>query len=378
MYYVKERVSDGYEILDSQTGEVNTLSIDDIEEMELRGIHIKGVAFIKGVLTVTPVPPLYTLNKVDLARNKLVRGSATGVLGFDLEVVGDRVIAKPLSSDFVEYVKKHKTGYNFVLSIPDIVTDISPDFLKGCIDNLERINIALDLPSSLITIGSYALCGDMSDIENIIFNGVVESIGEGNPYRPTCELETQAKYINIKVRNIAKNSIDLYVNSSTTLDLSDTEVLKSQSITRGIKNLNIILGTGIKYVGNFLSPILSDEYKDFVDIVYIPDNCQLREVDIDSNDNCNDLFCFNTYIAVMSDSTYDDLCERYRDNRLVITHSKSRIRVGIVTYSNQVELSDIRSRLRLIIRSNDNWVLEHTYKDPKRFTRLRASDILKV
>lgn len=346
--------------------------------MELRGIHIKGVAFIKGVLTVTPVPPLYTLNKVDLARNKLVRGSATGVRGFDLEVVGDRVIAKPLSSDFVDYVKKHKTGYNFVLSIPDIVTDISPDFLKGCIDNLKRINIALDLPSSLITIGSYALReGMLSDIGNIIFNGVAESIGEGKRYRPTYELETQASYINIKVRNISKNSIDLYVNSNTTLDLIDTEVLKSQSIARGIKNLNIILGTGIKYVGNFLSPIISTEYKDFFDIVYIPDNCQLREVDVGSNDNRNELFCFNTYIAVMSDSTYDDLCERYRDNRLVITHSKSRIRVGILTYSNQVELSDIQSRLRLIIRSNANWVLEHTSKDPKRFTRLKASDILK-
>ena len=366
MLHIKSVKDDKYEVFDSDSREVKVLSVEDIESIEASGSHIKGVAYIDNLLTITPVPPLYTTDRNELAKNRLVRGSYTGVEGFNLEVKEDRVIAKSLDEDYWDYIVKNKTDYRFVLAFPDVITDISEDFLSGCLDyfDLCYVSIVLDLPSSLKRIASSALSSEDYDakVAGIIFNGVVDEIKSTNGHRSgTCQLDedNEIESLTIRVRKLNTRSIGLpFSTSINTIYLPDTEEISFLSIASDGYS-SIYLGKSIRSLSHITTPLVkrsqdSDAIMHMADIVYLPDNCNLSQINWDRCDPTNsDLYfkdAYNSYIVVLSEDMYNELVKRYNNGELVFNGSEFNSWVGVLTYLNEEELEDIKKNMRSYIK----------------------------
>lgn len=402
MFHVKRVVGDKYEILDSDSNSTRVLDLESIKAMVDAGAKIKGVAYICGELTVTPVPPLYSLNRKELARNKLIKGNYTGVKGFDLDVDEDkgRVIAKSLTREYVEYILEHSKDNRFVLAIPDIVTDISSDFVSLCFSSLswlkdsEHINVCIDLPLSLKNINTRAFSyygkGSGAHIVSMRFNGVADEIDSSSRHSvldgssASCTIgdthvTVQDKSdVVIRSRVLNPYSVTLNCYTSNHIYLPDTEILKFASIRRKFSGFNIHLGRGIRSISNFLNAVgFADKFAmDFnPDIVFIPDGCELSMIDF-SEDG---LFANNvetdlsSYIAVLSESMYEELVRRYESGRLRIKTSDKKWMVGILTYRNQEELDDIEKNISNYTY-NRSFSEYFTSSSIGKFTRLRLRD----
>lgn len=366
MLHIKSAKDDKYEVFDSDSREVKVLSVEDIESIEASGSHIKGVAYIDNLLTITPVPPLYTTDRNELAKNRLVRGSYTGVEGFNLEVKGDRVIAKSLDEDYWDYIVKNKTDYRFVLAFPDIITDISEGFLSGCLDYFDfgYVSIVLDLPSSLKRIASSALSLEDYDakVAGIIFNGVVDEIKSTTGHRSgTCQLDedNEIESLTIRVRKLNTRSIGLpFSTFINTIHLPDTEEISFLSIASDGYS-SIYLGESIRSLSHITTPLVkrsqdSDAIMRMADIVYLPDKCNLSQINWDRYDPTNsDLYfrdAYNSYIVVLSGDMYNELFKRYNNGELIFNGSEFNSWVGVLIYTNEEELEDIKRNIRSYIK----------------------------
>lgn len=389
MLHIKSVKDDKYEVFDSDSREVKVLSVEDIESIEASGSHIKGVAYIDNLLTITPVPPLYTTDRNELAKNRLVRGSYTGVEGFNLEVKGDRVIAKSLDEDYWDYIVKNKTDYRFVLAFPDVITDISEDFLSGCLDyfDLGYVSIVLDLPSSLKRIASNALSSEGYDakVAGIIFNGVVDEIKSTNGHSSgTCQLDedNEIESITIRVRKLNTRSIGLpFSTSINTIYLPDTEEISFLSIASDGYS-SIYLGESIRSLSHITTPLVkrsqdSDAIMRMADIVYLPDKCNLSQINWGRYDPTNsDLYfndAYNSYIVVLSEDMYNDLVKRYNNGELVFNGSEFNSWVGVLTYTNEEELEDIKRNISSYIKDYKNYF--SSYLNNSDFNKIKRLEL---
>lgn len=389
MLHIKSAKDDKYEVFDSDSREVKVLSVEDIESIEASGSHIKGVAYIDNLLTITPVPPLYTTDRNELAKNRLVRGSYTGVEGFNLEVKGDRVIAKSLDEDYWDYIVKNKTDYRFVLAFPDIITDISEDFLSGCLDyfDLGYVSIVLDLPSSLKRIASSALSLEDYDakVSGIIFNGVVDEIKSTNGHRSgTCQLDedNEIESITIRVRKLNTRSIGLpFSTSINTIHLPDTEEISFLSIASDGYS-SIYLGESVRSLSHITTPLVkrsqdSDAIMRMADIVYLPDKCNLSQINWDRYDPTNsDLYfrdAYNSYIVVLSGDMYNELFKGYNNGELIFNGSEFNSWVGVLIYTNEEELEDIKRNIRSYIKDYKNYF--SSYLNNSDFNKIKRLEL---
>ena len=379
MLHIKSVKDDKYEVFDSDSREVKVLSVEDIESIEASGSHIKGVAYIDNLLTITPVPPLYTTDRNELAKNRLVRGSYTGVEGFNLEVKRDRVIAKSLDEDYWDYIVKNKTDYRFVLAFPDIITDISEDFLSGCLDyfDLGYVSIVLDLPSSLKRIASSALSLEDYDakVAGIIFNGVVDEIKSTTGHRSgTCQLDedNEIESLTIRVRKLNTRSIGLpFSTSINTIHLPDTEEISFLSIASDGYS-SIYLGESIRSLSHITTPLVkrsqdSDAIMRMADIVYLPDKCSLSQINWDRYDPTNsDLYfndAYNSYIVVLSEDIYNELVKRYNNGELIFNGSELNSWVGVLTYTSEEDLEDINKNMKKYVKDYKKYFSSYLTKD---------------
>lgn len=388
MLHIKSVKDDKYEVFDSDSREVKVLSAEDIDFIERSGNHIKGVSYIDNLLTITPVPPLYTTDRNELAKNKLVRGNYTGVKGFNLEVKGDRVIAKSLDEDYWDYIVKNKTDYRFVLAFPDVITDISEDFLSGCLDyfDLGYVSIILDLPSSLKRIASSALSSEDYDakVAGVIFNGVVDEIKSTNGHRSgTCQLDedNEIESLTIRVRKLNTRSIGLpFSTSINTIYLPDTEEISFLSIASDGYS-SIYLGESIRSLSHITTPLVkrsqdSDAIMHMADIVYLPDNCNLSQINWDRCDPTNsDLYfkdAYNSYIVVLSEIMYNDLIKRYNNGELIFNGSEYNSWVGVLTYTSEEDLEDIKKNMKKYVKDYKKYFSSYlTNSDFNKIKRLR-------
>lgn len=379
MLHVKRVVGDKYEILDSDSNSTRVLDLESIKAMVDAGAKIKGVAYIDNLLTITPVPPLYTTDSHELAKNKLLRDNYTGVKGFNLEVKGDRVIAESLDEDYWDYIVKNKTDYRFVLAFPDVITDISEDFLSGCLDyfDLCYVSIVLDLPSSLKRIASSALSSEDYDakVAGIIFNGVVDEIKSTNGHRSgTCQLDedNEIESLTIRVRKLNTRSIGLpFSTSINTIYLPDTEEISFLSIASDGYS-SIYLGESIRSLSHITTPLVkrsqdSDAIMHMADIVYLPDNCNLSQINWDRCDPTNsDLYfkdAYNSYIVVLSEDMYNELVKRYNNGELVFNGSEFNSWVGVLTYLNEEELEGIKKNMKKYVKDYKKYFSSYLTKD---------------
>lgn len=372
MYYVVRKVGMGYEILDDSCNSKQVLDKSDIKSMVDRGMYIRGVAYIEGVLVITPVVPLYKIDRTIMARNKLLAGTHTGVSGFDLKLSGSNILALPLEEEFCHFINKHKTGDKFILVVPDGVTELDKGFLCAGFDDNEDTKVYIDLPESLKFINIDALQSDAFSGLSVIglrFNGVVDRVYGATSFSyadyvySSCYLG-RSSFINsyeFKVRHLETGSLewsanDTHSDNSIRIDLPATEVLCESSIRAGGNDLEVFLGKSIETIYPFsdalfqLESISTSDIMMYSRIVYIPDNCNLNKISMGNFSKYEDYTnCCSSYVVVLSDNEYNELKRKLLNNELVIDSSDPSCYVGVLTYSSESELKQLKDNLRRYI-----------------------------
>lgn len=375
MYYVIRKVGMEYEILDDSSNSKQVLAKSDIKSIVDRGIYIKGVAYIDNKLTITPVPPLFSLDRLQMAKNKIITGTLTGIAGFDLELGNDSIIALPLSDEFLSYIDEYaEEDGRFVLSFPDCITSISSHFLDCFYNTDMEYRLYVDLPSSLSSIGESGLSYFSYNpiVAGIKFNGVVDRVF-GDFTNSTISICNSSKDFKFNVRHIEPMSIDLSYKYDSSINdvnifLPDTEVLESTSIIGS--RYNVFLGNSIREIGVFSSEMLktnlvsSDRLMNGSSIVYIPDDCHLEKINFVVADSYG-MDIFIPHIVVLSDKMYESLNNRYKDGDLEVlfddcfhcmkSNYKFKTWVGIITYSIEAELEDLKFNLRSYLSDYDKY-----------------------
>lgn len=406
-YITKKLPNDIYIVLDTDTNTSTKYSYSDLKKLNEKGVYIRGVAYIEGELVASPVILLYSISKSLMVKNKMLTGKVTGVDGFDLKFEDDKVIALPLDLSFYEFVRENKTGNKFVFVIPDGVTELSHGFISGGFDTDEDISIYLDLPDSLKKIGSRALCFDKqtdAKILDIGFNGILDRIygkvssadGDYN----FCSLmvwdESKEETYKIKARVLDSYAIEFdsiahLGKKRINIDLPYTERIDLCSIIAGFNMTNLYLGKSITSVSPFAYPMMNsiDESEDVImrysHIVYVPDNCNLRLISFNMNSSLfkyvneseDEDDIYTSYIAVMSENEYKDLCNKYSCESLKVYRDNPCCWIGVLTYKTDEELKSIESNIKQYLSEPERYFSRYlTSKDFGKFTKLELRERL--
>lgn len=351
MYYLIKILDNGYVIRDSKTGREVSVRELDILNLINKGVNIKGVAMVNNELTFIPVSPLCFLGRVGLAKSKLVNGRIEVLDGFELESIGDGFIAKQLDRSIYNYLERNNIKSRFILSMPDVITDISDNFLCDCFDTV--LYLCIDLPKSLKHIGQDAFASGF--IEEIRFNGVVDEIESGSSeYRCTCLLLCNGfKDYNFRVKKLNSYSIGIHGRGSVgNIYLRDTVELGYRSIKRETRGIKVHLGRNIETISHFLNPFKymrncsTDSIMLTSDIIYLPDNCNLREVDLSYEIEIYDGYtAYHNSIVILSESMYSELIRRFNNGELVMKSRTVGGWLGLITYKNEYELNDLKENI---------------------------------
>lgn len=384
MLFIRSKIGKDYEVYDSGIGLKKIMGYYDIKKLVDNGEHIKGVAYIDNDLTINPVAPLYSLDKIQMARNKMIVGTLTGIAGFDLLVEGSNVIALPLSDDFLTYIDKYAEDEKFVLSLPDCITSISSRFLDCFYGTDKDYRLYVDLPSSLSIIDESGLSFFSYDpiLAGVRFNGVVDRL-VGDLTNSTIAIHANSKDYTFNVRHLEAISIDLSCKLDSSIEdiniyLPDTEVLESTSI-RGSR-YNVFLGNSIRELGVFSSEVFetisvsSDELMEKSNIVYIPDTCYLEKIDFVVAEPYDNVV-YAPYIVVLSRDMYNSLMKRYEDGLLEVLTNKNvrsfmsycnfQTWIGLLIYDTEDELEGLKINLRRYVNDYkkyfSNWFDDHNF-----------------
>lgn len=348
MFYVSRQVGRKYGVVDTSDNVEEFYSKSELEHYYNSGIEVKGVGYVKNKFTITP--SMSALSRHNSAKNRLLRGTSTGLKGFDLKFEGDKVIALPLTEEFFDMVKEVAVNNRYILTIPEIVTHISDDFFNpptSFITGYNYVKFSVVLPKSLVVIGSDALSSFV--IEHIEFTGKIDVIARGKSLSSVRTSGTS----DIKVKRLEYRSIF----ASSDLYLPDIEYMADSSIdcNNYRKNLSVYLGKNIKELTNFVAPsevYLGDNYRKVsshlmhrATIVYFNDDCDLRKLDM--NFDLDRYFDYDkyyahlsSYIFVMNESLYKRVSHLFNSDNL-----NNNVVIGIITYKFDSELKSLRDNL---------------------------------
>lgn len=161
------------------------------------------------------------------------------------------------------------------------------------------------------------------------------------------------------MRKLNTRSIGLpFSTSINTIHLPDTEEISFLSIASDGYS-SIYLGESVRSLSHITTPLVkrsqdSDAIMRMADIVYLPDKCNLSQINWDRYDPTNsDLYfrdAYNSYIVVLSGDMYNELFKRYNNGELIFNGSEFNSWVGVLIYTNEEELEDIKRNIRSYIK----------------------------
>lgn len=362
MFYINQKVDDKYTVVDTEDGVSELYSVEELREYLLDGVHIHGVFALNNDKCITmPVGKLINLTKIDMARNKVVLGTATGIAGFDIGMKdgNGNIVALPLSEEFYKYAESVSEDNIFILQIPEIVTELDGGFFSA-LSKLDikkyNVNFILELPSTMTSILSESVYN--TKVLRVQFNNRIDKLHSNVDSKPIfINLlidDSDDSDDSLDVRHIGARSLDL--SNRRCICLPSTEILETDSIIRTFYSsyssaCTFYLGDCISYIGNFHvnSDIFTHYSKDSEDtsrmlmrdpdIIYLSDDCNLKEIDMYYEGR--DHLSYSSYIFVISEYEYKRLEKVFRDARI-----DDRTVVGVLCYSTEDECIDIQLNMR--------------------------------
>lgn len=366
MLYVSKKSGNGFEVHDTENKNHYRYTHDELKAMYDRGIIIKGCAYIEGAFTVTPVPPVYGRGKEALAKALLTTGSATGIKGLNLKIAGDKITLLSFEEEFIEYVYNNSDNSRYVLTVPDLVNDIELEFccnfsvIGSPRGEDKHLFLFIDFPDSfrIIKLGTefpYDIDLYTKDYSFTIKGcswGILDSMGgrdstEDDEY--TSFLIGSSSTVTIPSKKLGYYSLSFL--NCIRLYLPSTEVLGYYALDSSLiekESLSVVLGKNIRYIDNFVCSYTSIKYLDnsglmgCVTVVYLPDNCNLEEIDFSSVDYQKDDYVY-PYVFVMSDYECNRFKSRLKSGEISVDLGNANAVIGILPYKDNSEYIRIQN-----------------------------------
>lgn len=361
MFYINQRVGRRYEVIDTSNGESKLCYKKDLKELIEGGIHINGAIIYEDKVIVRPVGYLINLTKKDMAKNKIALGSSTGIIGFDIGLDEDKLVALPLKPEFLSYARSEVKDGIFILQIPEIVTDIDNNFLMYTLSLahfIQDVRLYIELPSSMTSLSSNSI-GSNSVVYKVHFNNKIDKLYSNHTALlsrvPSSALVEDTNNPYLTARVIGFHTLAL--RGTDTLYLPDIEVLEKDSIyvESPFKFCKIYLGKSITTIENFhlissgkfsssfggaymvtkLSKDLSRFLMNNTCVVFLSSNCSLRRIDL--HQDSSELVTYGSYIFIMSEDEFQRL-------KGVISQANigSNTVLGVLCYRSSTELMRIQ------------------------------------
>lgn len=345
MFYISRRKGNKYGVVDTSDGVEEFYTKERLKRFYDRGINIEGVSYVNGLFVVTPT--IRVDSKKSAAKNKLMVGTATGHKGFDLKFENGKVIALPITQEFLYNLKNISgTKSKVVLSMPDVVTHIADGFHKKGTGTPTKYII--NLPKSLKEIGADAFT--IPDVCTLKFNSIVDKIhgSKNGIYGSSLWIDKDVVPNNIiPIKEFDSYSVLFSGDYNVMVKLPYTKILHTYAFgTNSDLNLSFELGKDIELVSNFVKARFNESYKTFnimkvSPIVYFDkDSSPKFNLVSEAQKNFRGYKYISSYIYVMHESFY---------NRYLNVFNKGTgndyAMVGIITYRNDDELNKLKSNL---------------------------------
>lgn len=348
MFYISRKVNKKYAVVDTSDNVEELYFKSELERIYNSGVDIKGVSYVRGQFVVTPVIRIKDYKTA--AKNKVLTGSSTGYKGFDLDINTEtgEVIARSLTDDFKNYIISNAYKGRYILTIPDIVTQLGENFLSTFPSVRETLHISVILPRSLHTINSGALT--WHGISDITFNSVINYLVRGKSMGTSLWLPRGSeKEITLPIKVIESKSLTL--SDSKIVNLPYTEVIDECGIDCNNYGSNTIIRLGTKLLtltniaksfdirvrSTWDSPRVTFEPKDtqimkHAVILDIPDDNIIECIQMTNKEIINNYDDYSlqrcAYIFIVSAKAWSRLSR-------VNTVIESKCAIGILTYETK-------------------------------------------
>lgn len=345
MFYISKKVGDKYCVVDTKDDTEELYYLEDLKKLKMLKMDIAGLNYNSKEFNV--VLPIVVSSKKEALKMRMLTGTHTGYKGFDLKFDGDKVIALPLSDEFFESVSAMSFGDDFVLVIPDIVTDISDDFISFYNSPLRRFSVVL--PKHLNSIGHRAF-SDRVCIKDIKL-GKIDVIDKGTRGFCSVLLNGYAEFgiLEINVKKLEYCSLYVCCNQ---LYLPDIQVMKDRSIVytspRGDFPLVVHLGKKIKTLRDFMYPSVDcyeHQLMSLATVVVLDQDCKLSSVDLNRSNYYNHKNVVagdvSSYIFLVTEEYWGMYKDVIMKNKL----DKDRV-VGILLCKNYSDLKELANHIR--------------------------------
>lgn len=397
MYYVNRKVGRKFEVIDTEDGVAELYTKKALKEFTEEGIRINGTCKIGSKFAVIPVGNLVNLDSMGMAKNKLIRGTCTGIVGFDLDIKDDEVLALPLGNEFYKYAKNNSSESIYILQIPEGVTKLDNDFTKNFnVIQFDELFLCIEIPTTLSNI----CCDSFSNwrVAKVKFScDVIDRLYSESDIYGYTSIRSLVDGDTFRVKELEGRCIDIF--GMSTLRLPDITKLGNECIGKNFNRCitEFYLGKDITYLGDFCHNVrntvktskddtmyeeleyLNDAHLTrYANIVYIPDNCKLREINFISSPlyRKSDLGTlhkpvspseYGSYILVCSESEYRIL-KGYLNEDLIST----QVAIGVLTYKDDKDLKDIQTHIREYCKDYRNHISNYFTKDSLGYATLMS------
>ena len=355
MLYISKCLGDKWGIKDTDSKDETFHTASEIEGYLKEGKRISGAILLSDGKIIISKSVAY-MNKLDLVKSKMLYGVYRVDKGFELQIINDEIIATEIEeSYFRTRIKELNNTDSFVLTLPDIVTNLDAYFFGNFfyIDFLGTV--VIDLPSSLRGIDSLAMSSRYRGGTNVVvkFNSVINKIGAGAD--DTVYLNEDSLSLNnytVPVKLIKDRSLALVLRNDRIIKfpyieeigVGSVRIILSNSILSLIQHkvrdyfvFQFEFGSNLRVLKNFAQCELADTVSIY-NIVYLDDCSSIEFVDFgDLWDSSMDI---RFYLFVVKKDQVHLFKELFQGKEM-----DDRTAIGVLGYSDEDEKSYLQDNM---------------------------------
>ena len=330
-------------------------TVSEIKGYLKEGKRISGAILLSDGEIVISKSVAY-MSKLDLVKSKMLYGVYRVAEGFELQIINDEIIATEIEeSYFRTRIKELNNTDSFVLTLPDIVTNLDSYFF-GNFFYIDFVGtVVIDLPSSLRGIDSLAMSSRYRGCTNVVvkFNSVIDKIGAGA--EDTVYLNEDSLSLNnytVPVKLIKDRSLALVLRDDRIIKfpyieeigVGSVRIILSNSILSLIQHkvrdyfvFQFEFGSNLRVLKNFAQCELADTVSIY-NVVYL-DDCSSIEF-VDFSDLWDSSMDIRFYLFVVKKDQVHLFKELFQGKEM-----DDRTAIGILGYSDEDEKSYLQANM---------------------------------
>lgn len=355
MLYVSKREKDKWGIKDTDSKVETFHTVSEINGYLKEGKRISGAVLLPDGEVVVSKSVAY-MDKLDLVKSKMLHGVCRVDEGFELQINDEEIIVTEIEeSYFRTRLKELSNTDSFVLTLPDIVTNLDAYFFENFFYIDFVGTVVIDLPSSLRAIASLAMSSRYRGWTNVVvkFNSIVDKIGAGA--EDTVYLNEDSLSLNsytVPVKLIKDRSLALVLRDDRIIKFPYIEEIGVGAVRVIISNSILFLiqhkvrdyfvfqfefGSNLRVIKNFAQCELADTISIY-NVVYL-DDCSNIEV-VDFSDLWDSSMDIRFYLFVVKKDQVQLFKELFQGKEI-----DDRTAIGILGYADENEKSYLQDNM---------------------------------